>query len=98
MPDRTSNPAMHQPFFHATDMDATLTGGTVLLIEQPRVYEGYNEGVKTGPAGLAYHLLYQISLSVCGKFAMSNQVNSIYKRELSNEMKMKGDCHAENKV
>lgn len=39
------------------DMDATLMSGTVLLIEQPRVYEGYNEGVKTGPAGLAYHCL-----------------------------------------
>lgn len=39
------------------DMDATLESGTVLLIEQPRVYEGYNEGVKTGPAGLAYHCL-----------------------------------------
>lgn len=39
------------------DMDATLESGMVLLIEQPRVYEGYNEGVKTGPAGLAYHCL-----------------------------------------
>lgn len=39
------------------DMDATLASGTVLLIEKPRVYENYNEGVKTGPAGLAYHCL-----------------------------------------
>lgn len=39
------------------DMDATLLSGTVLLIEKPRVYENYDEGVKTGPAGLAYHCL-----------------------------------------
>lgn len=39
------------------NMDATLESGAVLLIEQPRVYEGYNEGVKTGPAGLAYQCL-----------------------------------------
>lgn len=39
------------------DMESTLTSGTVLLIEKPRVYENYDEGVKTGPAGLAYHCL-----------------------------------------
>lgn len=36
------------------DMQSTLSSGTVLLIEKPRVYENYDEGVKTGPAGLAY--------------------------------------------
>ncbi len=36
------------------DMAGTLSSGTVLLIEKPRVYENYDEGVKTGPAGLAY--------------------------------------------
>lgn len=39
------------------DMAGTLSSGTVLLIEKPRVYENYDEGVKTGPAGLAYHCL-----------------------------------------
>ena len=39
------------------DMKSTLSSGTVLLIEKPRVYENYDEGVKTGPAGLAYHCL-----------------------------------------
>lgn len=39
------------------DMKSTLESGTVLLIEKPRVYESYNEGVKTGPAGLAYTVL-----------------------------------------
>lgn len=36
------------------DMKSTLSSGTVLLIEKPRVYENYDEGVKTGPAGLAF--------------------------------------------
>lgn len=39
------------------DMESTLENGTILLIEEPRVYENYDEGVKTGPAGLAYHCL-----------------------------------------
>lgn len=39
------------------DMAGTLSSGMVLLIEKPRVYENYDEGVKTGPAGLAYHCL-----------------------------------------
>lgn len=39
------------------DMKSTLSNGMVLLIEKPRVYENYDEGVKTGPAGLAYYCL-----------------------------------------
>lgn len=39
------------------DLKTSFEGGTVLLIEKPRVYESYNEGVKTGPAGLAYTVL-----------------------------------------
>lgn len=39
------------------DMKSTLSSGMVLLIDKPRVYENYDEGVKTGPAGLAYHCL-----------------------------------------
>lgn len=36
------------------DMKSTLESGTTLLIDKPRVYENYDEGVKQGPAGLAY--------------------------------------------
>ena len=28
--------------------------GNLLLIEEPKTYEGYREGVKTGPEGLSY--------------------------------------------
>ncbi len=39
------------------DIQSTLESGTTLLIEKPRVYENYDEGVKQGPAGLAYPCL-----------------------------------------
>lgn len=38
------------------DIPKTLEGD-ILLLENPRVYENYEEGVKTGPAGLAYTCL-----------------------------------------
>lgn len=38
------------------DVPKTLEGD-IFLLEKPRVYENYEEGVKTGPAGLAYTCL-----------------------------------------
>lgn len=38
------------------DVEKTLAGDK-LLVEQPKVYEGYKEGVKTGPEGLAFTCL-----------------------------------------
>lgn len=38
------------------DVPKTLEG-EILLLEEPRVYENYEEGVKTGPGGLAYTCL-----------------------------------------
>lgn len=40
----------------AFDIEKTLEG-KILLLEEPRVYEGYKEGVKTGAEGLAYTCL-----------------------------------------
>ena len=39
------------------DMKSTLESGVVLLIEKPRAYESWNEGIKTGLEGLAYPCL-----------------------------------------
>lgn len=33
------------------------TLGRMYLIEEPHIYEGYKEGVKTGPEGLAYTVM-----------------------------------------
>lgn len=38
------------------DVEKTLAGD-MLLVEPPRVYEGYKEGIKTGAEGLAYTCL-----------------------------------------
>ncbi len=38
------------------DIEQTLKG-ELLLIDEPRVYENYEEGVKTGPAGRAYNCI-----------------------------------------
>ena len=40
----------------AFDVEATLEG-KMLLVEKPKVYDGYREGVKIGPEGLAYKCL-----------------------------------------
>lgn len=38
------------------DVEGTLKG-KMLLVEPPKVYEGYKDGVRTGPEGLAYTCL-----------------------------------------
>lgn len=38
------------------DVEKTLEGD-MLIVEPPRVYEGYKEGIKTGPEGLSYTCL-----------------------------------------
>lgn len=36
------------------DIAKTLERGRIILIEDGKVFEGYNEGIKTGPAGVSY--------------------------------------------
>lgn len=41
------------------DIEKMMEEGTVLLIGKPRIFEKYEDGVKTGPGGLSYPCLFQ---------------------------------------
>lgn len=45
--------------FVKVDIEETIKAGTVLLIEKPRVFEKYEDGVKTGLGGLSYLCLFE---------------------------------------
>lgn len=40
------------------DIPKTLEGD-ILLVEEPRIYEQYKDGIKTGPIGLAYTCIFE---------------------------------------
>ena len=41
------------------DVEEMVKEGTVLLIGKPRVFDKYEDGVKTGPGGLSYPCLFE---------------------------------------
>lgn len=45
--------------FVKVDVEEAVKAGAVLLIEKPRVFEKYEDGVKTGLGGLSYLCLFE---------------------------------------